>query len=183
MDPHLPARPRAPEDDGAAAHLPGLRLPNLSLPSTSGGEVLLSDLRARTVLYVYPMTGRPGVPLPDGWDLIPGARGCTVEACSFRDHHADLQAAGASVYGLSSQTTEYQREAVSRLHLPFPLLSDARLKLADVLRLPTFEVQGQRLFRRLTLVVGAGMIEQVFYPVFPPEEHAEQVLTWLRARG
>lgn len=180
MDFPLPAHLPVPTDDGAATHLPGLRMPDLSLPSTSGGAVSLSGLPSRTVLYVYPMTGRPGVPLPDGWDLIPGARGCTPEACAFRDHHAELQAAGAHVYGLSSQTTEYQREAVSRLHLSFPLLSDERLELADTLRLPTFETQGQRLFKRLTLVVSAGMIEHVFYPVFPPDEHAVQVVNWLR---
>ena len=122
MDFPLPANLPVPEDDGAAAHLPGLRLPNLSLPSTSGGTVLLSRLPSRTVLYVYPMTGRPGVPLPDGWDLIPGARGCTPEACAFRDHHADLRAAGAEVYGLSSQTTEYQQEGCHHDHYP-PRLS------------------------------------------------------------
>lgn len=168
-------------DDGAADHLPGLSLPDLSLPSTSGDDVVLSSLR-RTVLYLYPMTGRPDVALPDEWDLIPGARGCTAEACAFRDHDADLRVAGASVYGLSSQSRAYQREAVSRLNLPFPLLSDERLQTADVLRLPTFDVEGRHLFTRLTLVVSAGVIEHVFYPVFPPESHAEQVLTWLRER-
>lgn len=181
IDPQLPANLPAPEDDGAAAHLCGMRLPDLALPSTSGGEIVLSSLQSRTVVYVYPMTGRPGVPLPDGWDLIPGARGCTAEACAFRDHHADLRAVGADVYGISCQTTEYQQEAVSRLHLPFPLLSDEHLKLAEALRLPTFEAQGMRLYKRLTLVVRAGMIEQVFYPVFPPDAHAEQVLAWLRS--
>ena len=180
MDFPLPANLPVPEDDSAAAHLPGLRLPDLSLPSTSGGTVLLSRLPSRTVLYLYPMTGRPGVPLPEGWDLIPGARGCTPESCGFRDHHAELRAAGAEVYGLSSQTTDYQLEAVSRLHLPFALLSDERLELADALRLPTFEVEGRRLFKRLTLVVSAGTIEHAFYPIFPPDAHAEQVLTWLR---
>lgn len=170
-------------DDGSTDHLPGLSLPDLSLPSTSGGDVVLSSLGPRTVLYLYPMTGRPDVALPDGWDLIPGARGCTAEACAFRDHDADLRAAGASVYGLSSQSTAYQREAASRLHLPFPLLSDEHLETADALRLPTFDVEGRRLFTRLTLVVSAGVIEHVFYPVFPPDGHAEQVLTWLRERG
>jgi peroxiredoxin len=173
----------APRDDGAADHLPGSPLPGLSLPSTAGGAVLLSGLTGRTVLYVYPMTGRPGVPLPEGWDSIPGARGCTPEACGFRDHHAELSAAGAHVYGLSSQPTDYQQEAASRLRLPFALLSDERLELAEALRLPTFEVEGRRLFTRLTLVVRAGVIEHVFYPVFPPGEHAEQVLAWLRERG
>lgn len=183
MGPHLPANLPTPEDDGAAAHLPGMRLPDLALLSTSGGEIGLSSLQTRTVLYVYPMTGRPGVPLPDGWDLVPGARGCTAEACAFRDHHAELRAAGADVYGLSSQTTDYQREAVSRLHLSFPLLADEHLKLAEALRLPTFEVQGLRLYKRLTLVVSAGMIEHVFYPVFPPDAHAGQVLAWLRSHS
>jgi peroxiredoxin len=178
-----PAKLPVPQDDGAADHLPGLRLPKMSLPSTSGTEITVSSLGPLTILYVYPMTGRPGVPLPEGWDLIPGARGCTAEACAFRDHHSGLQAAGATVYGLSSQSTEYQQEARSRLHLPFPLLSDERLAMADALRLPTFDVHGKRLFKRLTLVVVAGLIEHVFYPVFPPDEHAEQVLVWLRERA
>jgi peroxiredoxin len=171
-----------PEDDGAARHLCGAPLPDLSLPSTAGGHIALARLAAqdaRTVLYIYPMTGRPDVPLPDGWDLIPGARGCTAEACAFRDQYADLQAAGADVFGLSSQTTADQHEAVSRLRLPFPLLSDDRLELSGALRLPTFEVQGRRLYKRLTLVLGDGVITHVFYPVFPPDQHAEQVLAWL----
>lgn len=179
-DASLPAGLLVPEDDGAARHLPGMRLPDLALPSTTGGQVRLSALTARTVFYVYPMTGRPDVPLPEDWDLIPGARGCTAEACAFRDHYAGLRTAGAGVFGLSSQTTDYQQEAVSRLHLPFPLLSDERLELAGSLRLPTFEAQGQRLYKRLTLIVRDGVIEHVFYPVFPPDQHAEQVLTWLR---
>jgi peroxiredoxin len=172
-----------PRDDGAADHLTGSRLPSLSLPSTSGTEIMVSSLGPLTILYVYPMTGKPGIPLPEGWDLIPGARGCTAEACAFRDHDADLKVAGATVYGLSSQSTEDQREARSRLHLPFHLLSDERLAMADALGLPTFDVHGQRLFKRLTLVVVAGLVEHVFYPVFPPEEHAEQVLAWLRERS
>jgi peroxiredoxin len=175
LPPDLPA----PTDDGAADHLPGLRLPDLALPSTSGGEVLLSGLDARTILYLYPRTGEPDRPVPDGWDLIPGARGCTPEACGFRDHHADLKAVGADVYGLSSQSTDYQREAATRLHLPFALLSDERLQLADALRLPTFTFAGMRLFSRLTLVVRGGVIEHVFYPVFPPDRHAADVLAWL----
>lgn len=176
----LPLDLPAPEDDGAARHLPGMRMPDLALPSTSGGEVLLSGLERRTVVYVYPMTARPGVATPDGWDLIPGARGCTPEACGFRDHHGDLRATGTDVYGLSSQSTEYQREAVSRLALPFPLLSDERMAMVDTLRLPTFDVEGQRFFKRLTLVVEAGVIHHVFYPVFPPDQHAAQVSEWLR---
>jgi peroxiredoxin len=169
-----------PEDDGAAIHLPGTMLPDLSLPSTSGLAVALGRLESRAVVFVYPMTGRPGVPLPEGWDLIPGARGCTAEACGFRDRDVELLAAGADVYGLSSQSTEEQREAVRRLRLPFPLLSDERLDTAAALALPTFEVEGRRLFRRLTLVVSAGTVERAFYPVFPPDRHAGEVLAWLR---
>ena len=174
-----------PEDDGAADHLPGIDLPPIELPSTVGGTVALDRLgsgRARTVLYVYPMTGQPGVALPDGWDSIPGARGCTPEACAFRDHHADLAAAGADVYGLSTQSTADQAEAAERLHLPFPLLSDEDVLLAEPpLLLPTFEAGGRRRYRRLTLIVAAGRIEHAFYPVFPPDSHAADVLAWLRA--
>lgn len=175
---HLPA----PEDDGAAEHLPGRAMPDLTLVATDGRAVTLSDLGpGRTVVYVYPMTGRPGVALPPGWDEIPGARGCTPESCGFRDHHAELREAGArAVYGLSSQSTDYQREAVERLALPFALLSDPELTLAQALDLPTFDVEGDRLYRRLTLVVSDGVIEHAFYPIFPPDAHAGEVLSWLR---
>jgi peroxiredoxin len=178
----LPAGLPAPVDDGAAAHLPGRAMPSLSLPSTDGREITLSELGpGRTVLYVYPRTGQPGAALPDGWDEIPGARGCTPEACGFRDHHAELLAAGAgAVYGLSSQDTGYQREVVERLHLPFPLISDEQLRLAGELELPTFTIGGMTLYRRLTMVVTDGRIEHVFYPIFPPDEHAQQVVDWLR---
>jgi peroxiredoxin len=179
----LPPGLPVPIDDGAARHLPGLRLPDVALPGTSGSHVRLGNLDSLTVLYVYPMTGRPGVPVPDGWDAIPGARGCTPEACGFRDHHAELAATGATLYGLSSQSTEDQREAAQRLGLPFELLSDERLELADALRLPMFEVEGRRLFKRLTLIIQTGIIEDVFYPVFPPDRHADEVLTWLRRRN
>jgi peroxiredoxin len=156
-------------------------LPDLTLPSTSGGTVSLARLSAQhTILYLYPMTGRPGVAPPEGWNGIPGARGCTAEACSFRDHYAELVAVGAGVYGISSQTTEYQREAVTRLGLPFPLLSDERLALADALRLPTFVAGGRRLFERLTMIVRGGVVEHVFHPVSEPDRHAEEVLSWLR---
>lgn len=179
----LPADLPQPQDDGAADHLAGLEMPALTLPSTSGDRVALNRLGSgRTVLYCYPLTGRPGVDLPEGWDSIPGARGCTPEACGFRDHHADLLDAGAArVLGLSSQDTGYQREVVERLGLPFAMLSDTELGLARELRLPTFEAGGSILFTRLTLVIRDGVIEHVFYPVFPPNEHAREVLTWLRS--
>ncbi|NMO51925.1 peroxiredoxin [Actinoplanes sp. TBRC 11911] len=159
-----------------------MAMPRVTLAGTGGEAVALDDLGSRrTVIYLYPMTGRPGVATPDGWDEIPGARGCTTEACDFRDHHRDLLSAGASgVFGLSSQDTDYQREAVERLHLPFPMLADPDLLLARALNLPTFEAGGMRLYKRLTLIVRDGGIEHVFYPVFPPNEHAGQVLAWLR---
>ncbi|MFF3917615.1 MerR family transcriptional regulator [Streptomyces sp. NPDC001852] len=178
----LPADLPVPEDDGAAAHLAGMKVPSLALLDTAGRTIRLDTLGSRrTVIYVYPLTGRPGTDLPEGWNSIPGARGCTPESCGFRDHFHDLLEAGAGrVYGLSSQDTDYQREVVERLGLPFDMLSDPALDLAGTLGLPTFEVEGMRLFRRLTLVLRAGVIEHVFYPVFPPNEHARQVLTWLR---
>jgi peroxiredoxin len=175
-----PDLPR-PVDDGACDHLPGLPMPSVRLPSTAGRVVDLGALAApRTVIYCYPMTGRPGQPLPDGWDMIPGARGCTPQACAFRDHHLELAAFGAELYGLSTQTTDYQREMAERLHLPFEVLSDARLAFVDTLRLPTFEVDGVRLVKRLTLIVRDQRIEHVFYPVFPPNESADRVIDWLR---
>ncbi|MGW1289007.1 MerR family transcriptional regulator [Streptomyces sp. NPDC002586] len=178
----LPANLPVPEDDGAADHLPGTKVPGLTLRDTAGRAVRLDALGPRrTVVYVYPLTGRPGTDLPEGWNSIPGARGCTPESCGFRDHFRDLLEAGAGrVYGLSSQGTDYQREVVERLGLPFDMLSDPALDLAAALGLPTFEVEGMRLFKRLTLVLHADVIEHVFYPVFPPNEHAQRVLTWLR---
>lgn len=174
-----------PVDDGAADHLPGMVVPTLTLPASDGSMVALDQLGpGRSVLYLYPMTGRPGQPLPDGWDDIPGARGCTPESCGFRDHHEELRRAGVdSVFGLSSQETDYQREMVARLRLPFPVLSDPELSLAAALRLPTFEAAGMRLYTRLTLVLRGGRVEHAFYPVFPPGEHAAQVLRWLAAEG
>jgi peroxiredoxin len=180
----LPDDLPAPQDDGAADHLPGLPMPQLSLQSSDGQSVDLGALGPdRTIVYLYPRTGQPGVELPPGWNAIPGARGCTPESCGFRDHFADLQAVGvAGVWGLSSQDPDYQAEAVERLHLPFGMLSDPQLALADALTLPTFAAAGhQRLYARLTLVVRDGVIEHVFYPVFPPDTHAQQVLGWLRA--
>lgn len=176
----LPKDLPAPVDDGAASHLEGSLLPNLTLDSADGASVNLAGLGGRWVIYVYPMTGRPGVPLPDGWDGLPGARGCTPQSCGFRDHYAELEALHTGVFGLSAQTTEYQREARDRLHLPFQLLSDSTLQLKGAMRLPTFSVAGMELFKRLTLVTHDGRIEKVFYPVFPPDRNADEVLAWLR---
>ncbi|MPZ61050.1 MAG: redoxin family protein [Propionibacteriales bacterium] len=178
----LPADLPVPVDDGAADHLPGTLVPALPLSSTAGDRVDLSRLGSgRSILYVYPMTGRPDVDLPEGWDRIPGARGCTTEACDFRDHFQELRAAGAvHVYGLSSQSTAYQTEVVDRLSLPFPMLSDESFALQEALGLPVFSAPGHdRLYSRLTLVIADGVIEHVFYPVFPPNRHAGQVLDWL----
>lgn len=171
-----------PVDDGAADHLPETPMPAVTLTSTDGKAVNLAELGAgRSVLYIYPLTGKPGVDLPNGWDDIPGARGCTPEACAFRDNYDDLTAAGATaVYGLSSQDHNYQREVVERLHLPFAMLSDQERQLAAALDLPTFEADGMTLYKRITLVINDGRIEHVFYPIFPPNEHAQQVLHWLR---
>jgi len=180
----FPLPPNLPEpvDDGAAKHLPGMLMPRLSLPSTGGDLVDLAKLSApRTIFYCYPRTGVPGEPLPEGWDQIPGARGCTPQTCGFRDRHEQFSALKTDVYGLSTQTTEYQREMAQRLHVPFDILSDAEFKLCDALLLPTFEVNGMRLMKRLTLVVCDGRIEHVFYPVFPPDKSADAVLRWLKA--
>lgn len=173
-----------PEVDGAAAHLTGMSMPALSLPSTGGGMAALAELGVggRTVVFAYPWTGRPGEPLlVEEWDSIPGARGCTPETCGFRDLHADFEVAGANVVGLSTQDTAYQRELAERLGLPFAILSDKRLELTQALRLPSMEVAGMTLIKRLTLVVSGGAIERVFYPVFPPDRHAGDVLAWLRS--
>lgn len=179
----LPEGLPVPEDDGAADHLPGMSLPALTLPSSDGRSVRLEDLGSgRTVLYLYPLTGKPGVDLPEGWDAIPGARGCSTEACRLRDHFSELRAAGASrIYGLSSQDPDYQAEVVNRLDLPFPMVSDEKLALADALDLPTFAAPGHaRLYTRLTLIIRDGRIEHVFFPTFPPNTHAQQVLDWFR---
>jgi peroxiredoxin len=183
IDPNvLPDDLPVPTDDGACDHLPGLALPPVELDSTDGEAVTLAAIPGRTVVYAYPRTGRPGEPsLVDDWDLIPGARGCTPEACGFRDHHAELAAAGATVYGLSTQATAYQRELVDRLDLPFAILSDAGLALTEALRLPTFAAAGETLIKRLTLLLREGRIERVWYPVFPPDRHAAEVLAWLGA--
>jgi peroxiredoxin len=177
----LPTDLPMPADDGACDHLTGMPLPAVSLTSTAGRVVDLASFGGRTVVYCYPRTGRPDQKPPPGWNAIPGARGCTPQSCGFRDHYQELQRLGARVFGLSTQDTAYQREAVERLHLPFELLSDAALTLARALRLPTFEVEGMTLIKRLTLIVGGGRIEKVFYPVFPPDKNAAEVIAWLAA--
>ena len=169
-----------PEDDGACDHLSGLPLPAIALLSTQGGSIDLSAVPGRIAVFVYPMTGRPGVALPDGWDAIPGARGCTPQNCAIRDTHRAFVDLGIAVYALSAQATGYQAEMASRLHLPYPVLSDADLMFADALRLPTFVADGARLIRRLTLVAKDGVIERAFYPVFPPDRSTEPVLEWLK---
>jgi len=178
----LPKNLPVPQDDGACAHLAGSRLPAVPLRSTGGVSVDLSRLAGRTVVYCYPRTGRPDREMPEGWNAIPGARGCTPQSCAFRDHYQELKRAGAAqVYGLSAQDTAYQREAVECLHLPFELLSDEKLALARALRLPTFEVAGVTLIKRLTLIIDGGVVTKVFYPVFPPDANAEEVERWLLA--
>jgi peroxiredoxin len=179
----LPEGIPVPADDGAADHLPGMRLPSVALISTSEDAVDLSVLSGSTVVYCYPMTGRPDRELPQDWDEIPGARGCTPQSCSFRDHHAELRDLGARVFGVSTQDTVYQQEAVGRLHLPFELLSDENLAFAEALDLPTLEAGGMTLLKRLTLIIEDGRIEKVFYPVFPPGKNAEEVLSWLREQS
>lgn len=180
LPPDLPV----PVDDGACDHLPGMLWPAVVLPSTGRGAVALRDVRSEwLVVYCYPRTGLPDQDPPGGlalWDAIPGARGCTPQACSYRDHHAELRALGCSVFGVSTQDTSSQREAAERLHLPFELLSDAALALTRALRLPTFSVAGQTLIRRLTLIGRRERIETCFYPVFPPDGDAEHVLRYLR---
>jgi peroxiredoxin len=176
----LPDNLPEPTDDGASDHLPGAPIPPASLMSTSGERVDLSALPGRTVVYCYPLTGRPDRELPRGWDEIPGARGCTPQSCAFRDHHAELRDLGARVFGLSTQSTGYQREAAERLYLPYELLSDEDLDFARTLGLPTFETEGMVLLKRLTMVIDEGRIEKVFYPVFPPDKNAEEVIGWLR---
>ena len=184
---NLPPDLPIPRDDGACAHLPGMALPPIGLPATDGTTVRLDDPTApRTVIFAYPRTGRPDEEPPGGlasWNAIPGARGCTPQACAYRDHHAELVALGVRVFGLSTQDTAYQREAVERLHLPFPILSDEGLELGLALGLPTFETAGLRLFKRFTLIVHAGRIQHVLYPVFPSDRDAEQVIAWLRGPG
>jgi peroxiredoxin len=170
-----------PEDDGAASHLNGMALASVCLRSTDGSAVDLSSLRGLTVVYAYPRTGRPGEPNPEGWDLIPGARGCTPQTCEFRDHFVELKALGMDhLFGLSTQNSTWQREAAERLHLPFAILSDESLELTTAMRLPTFRTSGMTLLKRMTLVIQDGVIRYMFYPVFPPDKNATEVIAWLR---
>ena len=182
-DPYtLPPDLPVPEDDGAAAHLTGMRIPRLALPTTDQRALDLAEAAQQLlVLYIYPRTGKPGDALPTGWDDIPGARGCTPQACAFRDLHAEIAAAGAHTLGLSAQSVAEQHEVVERLHLPYALASDPLLTVADALELPTFEVDGMRLYKRITLIADAGQIIKVFYPVVPPNRNAQDVLEWLQA--
>jgi peroxiredoxin len=179
----LPAGLPVPRDDGAADHLRGAAMPDLTLCATDGTAVSLARLTGRSIIYAYPRTAQPGQPpLTEDWDSIPGARGCTPQACSFRDHFAELKALGVSnVFGLSTQRTDYQREMAERLGLPFPILSDHRMTLTAALRLPTFEAGGQVLLKRLTMIVDDGRIARVVYPVFPPDRSAQMIADWLRA--
>jgi peroxiredoxin len=177
LPPNLPR----PKDDGGARHLKGMAIPDLELPSTANRQVNLSKISApRIVIYAYPMTGQPGKALPAGWDDIPGARGCTPETCGFRDHHKDLAKLQAEVFGISTQSTEYQQEMVKRLEVPFEVLSDEKFAFTHAMKLPTFTVEGMTLMKRLTLIVRNKHIEHVFYPVFPPDAHAEEVIAWLK---
>ena len=177
LPPDLPV----PVDDGACDHLPGAEVPPIFLMATTGESVRLDRPRARwTVVFAYPRTGVPDQDSPPGWDAIPGARGCTPQACSYRDNHAELRSLGAEVFGLSTQTTEYQQEMSTRLHLPYPVLSDASLAFTHALRLPTFAYEDWTLLKRFTMVLRGGKIERVFYPVFPSSADADQVIAWLR---
>ncbi|HEY4982125.1 MAG TPA: peroxiredoxin [Pseudolabrys sp.] len=177
----LPPNIPVPQDDGAARHLTGMKVPDLALPATLGAAVNLSTLKGRTVVYIYPRTGVPGIDPPDGWDQIPGARGCTPQSCSFRDYFGELKRLGvAQLYGLSTQATAYQHEAATRLHLPFPILSDETLALTKALKLPTFTAAGMTLLKRMALVIADGIITKAFYPVFPPDKNAAEVIAWLQ---
>jgi peroxiredoxin len=179
----LPPGLPVPSDDGACKHLPGMQIPSVPLSATDGTLLDLSLIPGLVTVFAYPRTGRPDQPplVPD-WNLLPGARGCTPQTCSFRDLHAEFVKLGCRAFGLSTQETAYQREMVQRLHVPFPVLSDAGLKLTTAMSLPTFEVAGQTLLRRLAWVAHDGVIERVFYPVFPPDRNADEVLAWLRTR-
>jgi len=176
LPPDLPA----PQDDGAAAHLEGMALPHVRLRSTRGRLVDVASAAPRFVLFAYPRTGVPGEPAPPGWDEIPGARGCTPQSCAYRDLHAEFRALGHEVFGLSTNSPAHQAEFVSRMAIPYEMLSDEGFALTDAMRLPTFEYRGARLLKRLALVVEQGRVRKAFYPVFPPDRNAATVLAWLK---
>jgi peroxiredoxin len=174
----------APEDDGAAQHLLGMRIPSIPLKATEEVTVDIASLPGRTVVFAYPRTGKPGVPNPDGWDMIPGARGCTPQTCAFQNHFKEITALGVDrLFGLSTQDPAYQKEFADRLHLPFSILSDEALKLTTAMQLPTFQTHGMTLLKRLTLVILDGVVEHIFYPVFPPDENAGAVVAWLKSKA
>ncbi len=179
----LPKDLPQPEDDGAADHLKGQRLPSVSLHATDGSIIRLGNLPGTIVIYCYPMTGQPNMPLPEGWDQIPGARGCTPQSCAFRDHYQEIRAHGADVFGLSVQSTDYQKEMVARLHLPFAVLSDVNYEFQKALNLPTFETAGMRLLKRITLIARDGVVKDVHYPVFPSDSDPDWVLHALKKLG
>ncbi len=181
----LPSDLPVPKDDGAADHLSGAAIPNLALEATDGDSVDLAEVaeEGTLVVYVYPRTGVPGEALPTGWDSIPGARGCTPQSCAFRDSASELDELGATVFGLSAQPLSEQREFAQRVHIPYPLLNDSELRLVNELNLPTFEADGVRYYRRLTFIARAGQVEKVFYPVFPPQDNAAEVVAWLRSEA
>jgi peroxiredoxin len=176
LPPDLPI----PQDDGSTNHLKGMKLPKVSLQASNGKRIDLADIKGRLVIYCYPMTGQPNVALPDGWDQIPGARGCTPQSCSFRDHYQELQALSTEVMGLSVQTTEYQKEMADRLHLPFPILSDVHYQFQQALNMPTFVAAGMTLLKRVTLIANNGVIEAVHYPIFPSDSDAAWVVDYLK---
>ncbi|MEO0047365.1 MAG: alkyl hydroperoxide reductase/Thiol specific antioxidant/Mal allergen [Pseudomonadota bacterium] len=177
----LPTDLPIPQDDGSTNHLKRMKLPKVSLNATNGQIINLADIKGKLVIYCYPMTGRPNVALPDGWDQIPGARGCTPQSCSFRDHYQELQALGADVVGLSVQSTEYQKEMSDRLHLPFLVVSDANYQFQKALNMPTFVVAGMTLLRRVTLIANNGVIEAVHYPIFPSDSDPAWVMEYLKS--
>jgi peroxiredoxin len=177
----LPENLPIPQDDGACDHLIGLNFPDAVLASTSGDGINLSEVKGKVVVFCYPMTGRPGIALPDGWDEIPGARGCTPQNCSFRDNTAEIRAHGTEIFGLSTQESAYHKEMAERLHLPFPVLSDNRLEFASALKLPRFSVDGMDLLKRVTMIAEDGIVKAVHYPVFPSNEDPAWVLHQLQS--
>lgn len=176
----LPKNLPIPKDDGLASHLIGSKMPSVTLQSTSGKLIDVSSIEGWKVVYCYPLTGRPDMNLPEGWDQIPGARGCTPQACAFRDYNQELRSMGVSVFGISTQPPDYQREMVDRLHIPFDVLSDTKLKLANAMNLPTIEVNGFRLLKRLTMIMHYSVIRHIHYPVFPPDGEPMKVINWLK---